>query len=134
MDDFDTFELPKRLSKKLKISFACSVAAKTAFEYIASKLNHITNLKCTVNPVKSTYWGKNITVAGLITSNDLVNTIKDINADYIIVPSIMLKPFTNLFLDGNSIDDVIEKTGKNLFITKDNYSVCEVIDLIESYI
>ena len=134
MDDFDTFKLPQKLSEKLKISFACSVAAKTAFEYIASKLNKIVNLECTVNPVKSTYWGKNITVAGLITSEDLINTIKDVNADYIVVPSIMLKPFTNLFLDGNSIDYVIEKTGKNLFIAKDNYSICEVIDLIESYI
>ena len=134
MDDFDTFKLPQKLSEKLKISFACSVAAKTAFEYIASKLNKIVNLECTVNPVKSTYWGKNITVAGLITSEDLINTIKDVNADYIVVPSIMLKPFTNLFLDGNSINYVIEKTGKNLFIAKDNYSICEVIDLIESYI
>ena len=134
MDDFDTFKLPQKLSEKLKISFACSVAAKTAFEYIASKLNKIVNLECTVNPVKSTYWGKNITVAGLITSEDLINTIKDVNADYIVVPSIMLKPFTNLFLDGNSIDYVIEKTDKNLFIAKDNYSICEVIDLIESYI
>lgn len=115
MDDFDTFELPKRISQKLKISFACSVAAKSAFEYIAGKLNKIVNLKCTVNPVKSTYWGKNITVAGLITSEDLINAVKDIDADYIVVPSIMLKPFTNLFLDGNSLDYVIEKTGKNFF-------------------
>lgn len=134
MDDFDTFDLPKKLTKKLKISFACSVAAKSAFEYIASKLNKIVNLECTVHPVKSTYWGKNITVAGLITSDDLANAIKDVKADYIVVPSIMLKPFTNLFLDGNSIDYVIEKTGKKLFVAKNNYSVCEVIDLIESYV
>ena len=134
MDDFDTFELPKRIPQKLKISFACSVAAKSAFEYIAGKLNKIVNLKCTVNPVKSTYWGKNITVAGLITSEDLINAVKDIDADYIVVPSIMLKPFTNLFLDGNSLDYVIEKTGKNFFVTQNNYSVCEVIDLIDSYV
>lgn len=134
MDDFDTFELPKRLSEKLKISFACSVAAKSAFEYIATKLNKIVNLKCTVDPVKSTYWGKNITVAGLITSDDLINAVKDIEADYIVIPSIMLKPFTNLFLDGNSLDYVIEKTGKNFFVAQNNYSVCEVLDLIESYV
>ena len=134
MNDFDTFELPKKLSKNLKISFACSVAAKSAFEYIADKLNRIKNLECTVNPVKSTYWGKNITVAGLITSEDLINCIKNIDADYIIIPSIMLKPYTNLFLDGNSLDYVIEKTNKNLFVTKNNYSICEVIDLINTYV
>lgn len=134
MDDFDTFELPEKLKEPLKIAFACSVAAKSAFEYISEKLNRIENLQIEVNPVKSTYWGKNITVAGLITSEDLINAIKDIEADYVIVPSIMLKPYTNLFLDGNSLDYVIEKTGKNIFVTENNYSLCEVIELIEDYV
>lgn len=133
MDDFDELELPQKLNKNLKISFACSVAAQKAFEYISKGLNKIENLETSVNPVKSTYWGKNITVAGLITSEDLIHAIKNIEADYIIVPNIMLKPFTNLFLDGNSLDYVIEKTGKNLFVTQDNYSVSEVVDLIYSY-
>ena len=134
MDDFDTLELPERITKPLKISFACSVAAQSAFEYISGNLNKIHNLTTTVNPVKSTYWGKNITVAGLITSEDLICTIKDIDADYVVVPSIMLKPYTNLFLDGNSLDYVIEKTGKNIFVTENNYSICEVAALIQTYV
>lgn len=134
MDDFDEIELPKKLNKPLSICFACSVAAESAFEYIANKLNKIENLDVIVNPVKSTYWGKNITVAGLITSDDLINSIKDINADYVIVPSIMLKPYTDLFLDGVSLSKVIQKTSKNLFVVKNNYSVAEVIDLISQYV
>lgn len=130
MDDFDTLVLPQKLKKPLSVCFACSVAAKSAFEYIAEGLNKIENLKVTVNPVISTYWGKNITVAGLITSEDLINSIKDVEADYIIVPSIMLKPFSDLFLDGASMSDVKARTGKNFFITENNYSVCEVIDFI----
>lgn len=133
MDDFDELELPDKISKPLTICFACSVAAKSAFEYIAKGLNKIENLKVIVNPVKSTYWGKNITVAGLITSEDLINSIKDIEADYIIVPSIMLKPFSDLFLDGTSMEEVKKRTGKNFFVTENNYSICEVIDLIEEY-
>ena len=130
MDDFDSLELPKKVNLPLTICFACSVAAKTAFEYISEGLNKIENLTCIVNPVKSTYWGKNITVAGLITSEDLINSIKDIEADYVIVPSIMLKPYTNLFLDGNSLDYVKEKTGKNIVVFEDNYSVAEVLDIL----
>lgn len=130
MDDFDTLELPKSVDKPLRICFACSVAAKTAFEYISQGLNKIENLTVLTQPVKSTYWGKNITVAGLITSEDLINAIKDVEADYVIVPSIMLKPYTNLFLDGNSLDYVIEKTGKNICVFQDNYSVAEILDLL----
>ena len=133
MDDFDELEIPDKISKPLTICFACSVAAKSAFEYIARGLNKIENLTVIVNPVKSTYWGKNITVAGLITSEDLINSIKDIKADYIIVPSIMLKPFSDLFLDGTSMEEVKKRTGKNFFVTENNYSICEVIDLIAEY-
>ena len=134
MDDFDELKKPHKIAKPMKICFACSVAAKSAFEYIAESLNKINGLTCLVNPVKSTYWGKNITVAGLITSDDLINSIKDVEADYIVIPAIMLKPYTNLFLDGKSLDDVKEKTGKTLFVTYDNYSVREVIDLIQTFV
>ena len=130
MDDFDCLDLPKQIDNPLTICFACSVAAKTAFDYIAKGLNKIENLTVKVQPVKSTYWGKNITVAGLITSDDLINAIKDVEANYVIVPSIMLKPYTNLFLDGNSLDYVKEKTGKNIVVFEDNYSVAEVLDLL----
>ncbi|MCQ2744258.1 MAG: DUF512 domain-containing protein [bacterium] len=134
MDDFDKFKLPEKLPKPLSLSIACSVAAQKAFEYIAEKLNKIENLSVTVNPVISSYWGDGITVAGLITSDDLINAVKTTESDYIIIPSVMLKPYTNLFLDGNSLDYVKEKTGKNFFLTKNNYSVCEVIDLINQYV
>ena len=130
MDDFDCLKLPKKVDSPLTICFACSVAAQSAFEYISEGLNKIENLKVIVNPVKSTYWGENITVAGLITSEDLISSIKDVEADYVIVPSIMLKPYTNLFLDGNSLDYVKEKTGKNIVVFEDNYSVAEILELL----
>ena len=130
IDDFDELDLPYKINKSLTICFACSVAAERAFEHITAGMNKIENLTCIYKPVKSTYWGKNITVAGLITSEDLINSIKDIKADYIIVPSIMLKQYTNLFLDGKSLEYVIEKSGKNIYVMNDNYSVAEVLDLI----
>jgi len=130
MDDFDSLQLPSAIKMPLTICFACSAAAKVAFEYIAKGMNNIQNLTVIVNPVKSTFWGENITVAGLITSDDLINSVTDINADYIIVPSIMLKPYTNLFLDGKSLDYVIKKTGKKFFVVHDNYSINEVINFI----
>ena len=132
-DDFDKFDLPQKIDKKLSICFACSVAAESAFDYISKELNNIENLTVTVNPVKSTYWGENITVAGLITSGDIINAIKDVECDYIFVPSIMLKPYTNLFLDGNSLDYVKQKTGKKIIVTYNNYSVGEVIEFIKEF-
>lgn len=130
IDDFNEIKFPKKLSKPLSLTLACSVAAVSAFEYIAEKLNKIKNLTVKVCPVKSTYWGANITVAGLITSDDLIQAIAHEESDYVVVPSIMLKPYSDLFLDGKSMKDVIEITGKNIFIVKNNYSVCEIVNLI----
>ncbi len=134
MDDFDSFELPTKISKPLSITFACSKAAESAFDYIAQKLNKIENLEVLVKPVISKYWGEGVTVAGLITSEDLINTVKDIKTDIVIVPSIMLKPYTELFLDGSSLNYVKEKTGKTFFVTNNNYSVCEVLELINQHV
>lgn len=133
VDDFDNLKLPQKLKTPLKISFACSVAAESAFKYITEKLNKIQNLNVTTNPVISTYWGENITVAGLITSEDLINTVKNIDADYIIVPSIMLKPYSELFLDGKTMSDVKNSTGKNFYIIEDNYSIREFVELLKQY-
>jgi len=132
LENFKQYKLPKAIKMPLKIAFATSVAGQKAFEKIAERLNKIKNLSVTVHPVKSTYWGENITVAGLITSEDLINTVKNIDADYVVIPSIMLKPYSETFLDGNTLDYVRQKTGKNFIINRQKYAIDEVIDLLNS--
>ena len=46
----------------------------------------------------------------------------------------MLKPYSDLFLDGTSMSEVVSRSGKNFFISEDNYSVADVIDLIYQYV
>ena len=112
IDDFESYDLPKELSEPLDLAFATSYAGKDAIQYVSKCLNKIKNLKTTVYPVKSNYWGQNITVAGLITSQDLVNTIKDVESDYIVIPGVMLKPYTDSFLDGETLSHVEQITGE----------------------
>ena len=45
----------------------------------------------------------------------------------------MLKPYSDLFLDGISMKEVINKTNKNFFITENNYSISETIELINQH-
>ena len=132
MDDFKSRELPKALKKPLKMSFAASYAAKDTFEKIAKKLNKIKNLTVTVNPVKSLYWGQDITVAGLITTDDLIRTVKDIDADIVVIPSVMLRPYSEDFLDGKTLTYVKEQTGKEFQVVKDIYSFKETAEYLKS--
>lgn len=133
LDDFESFELPNSLSKELDITLATSFAAKQALEIVSKKLNKIKNLTSRVAPVRSDYWGENITVAGLITSDDLIRTVKDIDTDYVVIPGIMLKPFSEIFLDGKSLDDVKEKTGKKFIVIREQYSLKELLDFVNSF-
>ena len=89
-------------------------------------------MKVNVCPVKSEYWGEDITVAGLITSEDLIKTIKDIDCDVAVVPSVMLRPYSEDFLDGKTLDYVKSVTGKNIYVQQDVYSLNEVIELLKT--
>lgn len=133
IDDFESYDLPDELSESLDLVFATSYAGKDAIEYVSKRLNRIKNLKTSVYPVKSNYWGQNITVAGLITSQDLINTIKDIKSDYIVVPGVMLKPYTDSFLDGETLSHVEQITGKKFIVIHNQYSLGELIDFINCY-
>lgn len=130
LDDFKKYDIPQKIRKPMKMSFATGYAAIYAIDKIAKRLNSIENLSVTVNPVKSNYWGDDITVSGLITSDDLINTVKDLDADIIVIPSVMFRPYSEIFLDGKNLEYVKEKTGKNFFVVKNIYSMVEVVEFL----
>ncbi len=130
LEDFKKIELPDKLNKPLKVVFATSVAAYSALEKISSRLNKIKNLKTNTVAVKSKYWGENITVAGLITTEDLIRTVKDVQCDFVVIPSVMLRKYSEDFLDGKTLDYVREKTGKNFFVVDNIYSMKEFVDYL----
>ena len=131
-DDFKKLNLPKSVSKPYKMIFACSYAAKNMLQKVAKKLSKIKNLTVEACPVKSNYWGEDITVAGLITTDDLIATVKDIDCDTVIIPTVMLRPYSEDFLDGKNLDYVRKKSGKNFFVQKNIYSLREVVEFIEN--
>ena len=133
LEDFKSRELPKALNKSLKISFASGNAATYALERIAKKLNRIKNLKAVVNPVKSEYWGQDITVSGLITTDDLIRTVKNLDTDLVVIPSVMLKPYSEMFLDGKTLTYVKEQTKKEFLVIKEIYSTKELVDYLWTF-
>jgi len=129
VDDYKSIVLPKSLKKPARFVFAVSYAAKKVFEFIVEDLNKkVKNLEIELAPVKSEYWGRNITVAGLITSEDLINAVKNKDAETVVIPSVMLRPYSEDFLDGKNLDFVKERTGKDFFVLNNNYSIKEFID------
>lgn len=136
IDDFNKNKklLPKSLSAPHNVLFATSKLAKTALDEVSKELNKIRNLKTEVIAVESNYWGEGISVAGLITSDDLINTLNNTTRNEIsltiIIPSVMLRPFTQDFLDGKTLDYVKKETNLNFLVVNDIYSTKEIIDFL----
>ena len=59
-----------------RLGVLTSKLAKPAFIEIARKLANIKNLNVSVDAVSSIFWGNSISVAGLVTSDDLIKTLK----------------------------------------------------------
>lgn len=66
-------------------------------------------MNCSVKVIRNDYFGENITVAGLITGQDIINQIKNETlGDFLLIPSVMLRDDT--FLDDITVNDVEKET------------------------
>ena len=93
---------------------------------------YIKGINIEVFPIENTFFGKNITVAGLVVGTDIINQIKDKidNIDYVVLPKTMFKEFETVMLDGTTIDELVDKLGKQILICEPTAS--GLIDEIRS--
>jgi putative radical SAM enzyme (TIGR03279 family) len=103
----------KDINKKI-----CILTGVITYEYIkqkADELNKLLNKEIIyVDKVENNYFGKDITVTGLITGQDVIEKIRN-NKDKIIISDVCLKEDEDIFLDDVTLDDV-KKVNKNIYV------------------
>ena len=131
LDDF--FKREKKLPKKIKdnktFHFILSKSSLKAFDIIVERLNQIENLNVVKVIVESKFFGDDINVSGLIVGSDILLALKNQQNLNIVLPSIMLKPYTTSFLDDITVEDIEKKLNSKIHIVEDSYSVSEIIEL-----
>lgn len=134
-DDFEKRikKAPTRLKHPLKLTFGASKSVYKTLKDFEKKLETIENLTVEIVKVEPHFYGKDISVAGLICYQDLVDAMTPHKPTDLIIPSVMLSPYTNKFLDGNHLDDLTKALNCNIHVIKDIYSVKEIFDLIKKY-
>ncbi len=135
IDDFNKRikKVPKSAKKLKQFIIACSVSAKEAFFIFEEELNKINRVELKVIPVENTFWGENINVAGLITAKDLINQLKNKCCfKDVIIPSVVLRPYTTEFLDGLTVNDVEKELGVKIHVINDIYTTKELFELLFS--
>lgn len=131
LDDFAKREkkLPKKIKDKKIFHFILSKSSLKAFDIIAERLNQIENLNIVKVVVESKFFGDDINVSGLIVGSDILSALKNQQNLNIVLPSIMLKPYTTSFLDDITVEDLEKKLNSKIHIVEDSYSVSEIIEL-----
>ena len=132
MDDFEKRKkkLPSKLKTSLELTFAVAQSSVKIFKDIIKTLNSVENCHCEIAELKNGFFGDNVTVAGLITGQDLINQLKGKNIKTLVLPSIMLRPFSNDFLDNITVEQVQHELSCKVVVIKDIYSTNEIFALL----
>jgi putative radical SAM enzyme (TIGR03279 family) len=107
-------KLPKKI-KPVKAAVVTGASFMPYLEEFAGKLNSIEGLGLDVFKVENKFFGPSVTVAGLLTGKDILKTIVGkIKADCLLVPDVMLKEGSDMFLDNVTLNDIEESLGINV--------------------
>ncbi len=115
------YELEGRENDGVKRELSAATG-KAAYPYIKNALDKLherfTDTKVHLYEIENDFFGKNITVAGLITGSDLIKQLKGKPlGQRLILPSVMLRSDGDLFLDGISVSELSEALGVPVDIT-----------------
>lgn len=130
----DFFELaktlPEAVSPKRHVAFLTGKLAAMILQPIVTRLNAVEGLFVETIAVENRFWGTAVDVAGLITGQDLLATLKNHPLPphaVALIPSIMLKHGSQLFLDGETVESVSNASGVTLVVVQDTYSAEELL-------
>ena len=112
------------------ITLVTGVAAYPLIKEIAAECEKKrANLKIYVRQIINNYFGKRITVAGLVTATDIYDQLKDEDlGTEMFIPSAMLRSEGDMFLDSITVAELSEKLGVKITpVECDGFSLVEAI-------
>jgi putative radical SAM enzyme (TIGR03279 family) len=125
-------ELMEELKKEpinKKISMITGFAAATFFKdtVVPAFKEKLEGLDCTVYPVRNDFFGEKITVAGLVTGQDVIAQLKGKDlGEALIVPTVMLRD--DAFLDDVTVSDIETELGVK--VIKSGPEPCDLYEVI----
>lgn len=108
-----------KLNSLRKIILPTGVLAYEFMNKIARKIeNNISNVEIQVVKVYNDFFGHTITVAGLLTGNDIISQLMGISGDAILISKSMLKADEDIFLDDVTLEEFETRVNKKVIVTE----------------
>ncbi len=104
--------LPKSISPERRHIALTGKLGGMVLQPIVQRLNQVQGLYVDLVIIDNKFWGEAVTVSGLITGQDILNTLEgqDLSGyQSILIPETMLKSDDTLFLDGFSLADLEDR-------------------------
>jgi len=76
------------------------------------KFNEQFGTRLIVEPLENSYFGGDVSVAGLLTGQDLLSARERIAGEFVCIPKQMLKSDDAIMLDGMNVSDVSRELGQ----------------------
>ena len=110
--DQATTRLPEVLPAPRRCSWVVGSLVGPALRPVAERLRSIPGLELLLYSLPSPYWGQDLVVTGLLTGSDLVDGLagQDLG-DQLLLPSVMLRQGSPLFLDDLTVNQVAAGLG-----------------------
>ena len=110
LSEVPTMNLGKKIDLITGVSFAPILK-----EY-AKKLEAKLGLKAEVHAIVNNFFGKSVTVAGLVTAGDIIDQVGGVKSDAFVIPDNMLREFTDTFLDNKTVEEVEAALGAPIIV------------------
>lgn len=111
--------LPKRISSR-RIHIVTGVSASGFFRFWAGKLAPVKGLEIIVHKIVNNFFGSTVTVAGLLTAQDIAAQLGDLQGEYFLIPKVMLKADERIFLDGYDIFWLEQRVNGKIVVIENN--------------
>ena len=114
--------------KLLEIAVITGQSFKGILAQCVSRLkDKYPNVTARICDIYNDFFGRTITVSGLITPTDIIKQVKNM-PKYTIIPSTMLREFTDTFLDGYTVPRLEEELKSAIKVSQGGESFVKLID------
>ncbi len=123
-------KLPSRISP-MRVTIATGISFSNILKNVLTRLKKIRGLTGDLVTVKNYYFGRSVTVAGLLTGSDVLKALKRRRlGDVLFIPASMLKEDKNIFLDNMTLEHLEEQLNVKIIPAS---TFCEIMLAIRSY-
>jgi len=104
--------LPRSVKGPKRCSIVTGTLAGSFLTAVVADLNQVAGLKITLHVLENKYFGKTVTVAGLLTGYDLLESLKGLYlGQQLFIPGVMLKEDKQVFLDNMTLEYLATELG-----------------------